>query len=287
MKKIKLATRGSRLALVQARLVRDILAGAGVAADEVIVSARGDRNKVSPLIKIGGNGLFVREIEKSLLAGEADIAVHCGKDLPFELDERLVIAGVTSSADCRDCLVMPEGKSLTKASVIGTGSPRRIAEFPGLHNDIEFKDIRGNITTRLEKLRQGDYDGVILAKAGLDRIGFDGEGYDIRVYEPYEMIPAACQGILALECRRDDEELCRLVESISDEATMRRFEVERYMFCRLRADCSAAVGIYAKVDERSPGELNIMAMYEGRRAEISGRYEDYRELCEELYAKLT
>ncbi|MBO6138140.1 MAG: hydroxymethylbilane synthase [Lachnospiraceae bacterium] len=287
MKKFKLATRGSRLALAQAHLIQEILSKAGMPSEVVIVSTKGDKNKVSPLAKIGGDGLFVREIEKAVISEEADIAVHCGKDLPFETDERLIVAGVTKSADCRDCMVSIKGRMPDKKPVIGTGSPRRMTELTGLHKDAVFKDIRGNITTRIEKLKNGDYDAVILAKAGLDRIGFEGEGYEIRVFETSEMIPAPCQGILALQCRKDDENTRSLIERITDEATFRRFEVERHLFCLLHADCTSAVGVNAGISGEDMGELEIKAMYEGRRASAAGRYEQFRELCEELYHKLT
>lgn len=283
MRDIRLATRGSRLALAQAEAVSEALKKAGVRSEIVTVSTKGDKNKVSPLVRIGGNGLFVREIEKALIAGDADIAIHCGKDLPFEIDERLMIAGTPKAADYRDCLVSVSGKKPEEKSVIGTGSPRRIAEYSSLHNDAKFKDIRGNITTRIEKLNTADYDAVILAKAGLDRIGFDKEGFEIRTFEANEMIPAACQGILALECRRDDKEAQEIIEKINDTETFKRFKVERYLFCSMRADCTSAVGVYAEIDGE---ELNLIAMHEGKRAEASGALLDYKEMCEDIICQI-
>ncbi len=283
MQKLRIATRGSALAVAQTEAVAELLRAEGVESEIVRITTKGDSNRVSPLIKIGGNGLFVREIEKALIQNGADAAVHCGKDLPYEIDERLVIAGVSAAADHRDCLISLKDRALPAKPLIGTGSPRRCSEYAGINENAVFKDIRGNVNTRLDKLDKGDYDALILAKAGLDRLGIDTAAFTIKVFEPSEMIPAACQGLLALECRKDDERTAGLLRKISDKKAFLRFEIERYMFCRMKADCSSAVGVYADIREDA---LELKAMFEGRRVEAKGTTADYRALCEKLYSGL-
>ena len=145
----------------------------------------------------------------------------------------------------------------------------------------------------MEKLKGGEYDAIILAKAGLERIGFWAGEYDaglftVKPFEPNEMIPAACQGILALECKKDDEEIIDILKGINDRAAFRRFQAERYMFRLMRADCSAAVGVFAEItgEDEDSSNISIMTMYEGRHAERTGKYSDYKELSEEIYREL-
>ena len=273
MREICIAGRGSRLAMAQNELVKKLLEKEGYKVRILTVSTKGDRDRKSSVTALGGNGPFVRDVEKTLLSGEADIAVHCVKDLPYEMAPGLCIAGMPDAADPRDCLILREtGRALAvtrnpedahegKKLIIGTGSPRRMSQLRELGDklgtEIQFKDIRGNITTRLEKLRRGEYDGIVLAKAGLDRIGADLSGFDVRVLEPEEMIPAVGQGMLACECRESDAEMRTLLDRITPSENYLRYEIERGIFCRFRCDCRSAVGIYARVDG-SGAQLLIM-----------------------------
>ena len=273
MRELCIAGRGSELAMAQNRLVQKLLEKEGYKVNILTVSTHGDRDRKSSVTALGGNGPFVRDVEKALLSGEADIAVHCVKDLPYEMAPGLCIAGMPDAADPRDCLILlplPEKTSAGDAEespshplIIGTGSPRRISQLRALREklgiEMEFKDIRGNITTRLEKLRRGDYDGIVLAKAGLDRIGADLSGLEVRVFEPEEMIPAVGQGMLACECRESDAEMRALLERITPPANYIRYEVERGIFCSYRCDCRSAVGIHAKISE---GGTELLVMYE-------------------------
>ena len=281
MRELCIAGRGSRLAMAQNELVKKLLEKEGYRVRILTVSTKGDRDRKSSVTALGGNGPFVRDVEKALLSGEADIAVHCVKDLPYEMAPGLCIAGMPDAADPRDCLLLREadpvlagsgkpastvhgtpgqdgaGKKLT----IGTGSPRRMSQLRALGDrlgmDIQFKDIRGNITTRLEKLRRGEYAGIVLAKAGLDRIGADLSGFDVKVLEPEEMIPAVGQGMLACECRESDVQIRALLDRITPPENYLRYEIERGIFCRFRCDCRSAVGIHARVDG-SGAQLLIM-----------------------------
>ena len=158
MKKLIVATRGSRLALAQTHIVCRLLEEAGVETEIRTITTAGDRDRIHALVKIGGRGIFVREIERELLSGEADIAVHSAKDLPYQLASGLVIAGTPSQADPRDALVLLKERKLEAGSVVGTGSPRRIREISRVLPELVFRDIRGNVTTRLHKLERGEYE---------------------------------------------------------------------------------------------------------------------------------
>lgn len=283
MKRIILATRGSLLALKQADIVRELLKERGVSVDILETTTKGDKDRIHALVRMGGNGVFIREIEEKLLSGEADIAVHSGKDLPYELRDGLVIAGIPAAADPRDCLIKLRGHQLSKDSVIGTGSPRRISEYRSVIGEASFKDIRGNVTTRLRKLREGEYDGIILAKAGLDRIEADLSDLDVRLFDPDEFIPSPCQGIIAVECREEDRETRELLMSISDELSRKRFFAERSLFTLLKADCTTPIGVHS---ELKGNRLLLSAMLDGRRAYAEGNYKELQELCLELKRQL-
>lgn len=257
-----IATRGSRLAIAQASLAQEALKRNGYETELVTVRTKGDIRKDEPLRMIGGDGLFVREIERTLLAGEADIAVHCGKDLPYELAEGLLIGGVLPSGDVRDCLVARRNITV---KTVATGSERRREAYRRLCPGIAFTDIRGNIDTRLEKLRSGEYDALLLAKAGLDRLGADLTEFDVKVFSPEEIIPAAGQGILALECRASDTKTLSLLKAVSDALTEERLRIEREVLRALDADCTEAVGVYAEHEEE---RIRISAMLRGQRASV-------------------
>ncbi len=304
MRTIRLATRGSRLALVQAHQVKRALEALGSAEHPITVEIRevitsGDRDRIHPLAQIGGKGLFVRGIEEELCRNEADIAVHCGKDLPYELLPELVIAGVPEAADMRDLLISRRDQPVLvshetniggreyletagrKDPLIGTGSPRRITELRRLIPDARFAENRGNVTTRLRKLSEGQFDAIVLAKAGIDRLGLDLSDFSVHTFQPEEVIPAACQGILAIECRREDTELCELLARISDPASLRRFTIERYLFSKLMADCSMAVGVSAQVNA-GEGTVTVSAMLDGRRRRAAGPLSEYESICDSV-----
>lgn len=285
MKKLIIATRGSKLALAQTEIVRRLLAREQVETEVHTITTAGDRDRIHALVKIGGRGVFVREIERELLSGEADLAVHSAKDLPYELAPGLVIAGTPQAADPRDALVTLKGKALTGHFVIGTGSPRRIAEIRPLFPEAEFRDIRGNVTTRLHKLDRGEYDAIVLAMAGLERMDVDTAAYAIRPFEVESVMPAGCQGIIAVECRSRDSELIALLQKLSHRATWRRFTLERELFCSMKVDCAMPVGIHASFPRK--GEIRLGAMVDGRKAFRQGKAENHALLAaslkEELY----
>jgi uroporphyrinogen III methyltransferase/synthase len=304
MRRIRLATRSSRLALAQAEEVRHALEKLGYTVELKRVTTHGDRDRKSPLTRIGGSGLFVSEIEQMLLQNKADLAVHSGKDLPYELMEGLVIGGVPAAEDGRDCLVTRKGEALPKHPRIGTGSPRRVIQGRNLFPGAEFSEIRGNVDTRLRKLSEGSYDAVILARAGLNRLMADLSAYDCRVLDLSEMLPAPCQGILAVECRAEDEEIRTVLQKISDPLARKRFAAERCLFRLLMADCSMPVGVRADLsvgtvsldepEQVNAGErmesgqeiLTLQGLLGGHRAVRTGRYAEYPRLSREIADEL-
>ena len=295
-KPIILATRGSALALRQSGSVKVLLERAlekqGIPRRVEIATVRtqGDRDRLHSLVSIGGKGLFVRAIEEELLNGRADIAVHSAKDLPYELSDGLVIAGVPACADFRDCLLMNGTMSIEKLkaiphSVIGTGSPRRRMELLRMFPGAVFAENRGNIPTRIRKLREGRFDAIVLAQAGLDRLPMDLGDLTVCPLSVDECLPAACQGILAVECRAEDSRMRDLLGTLSDPDSYLRFSMERNLFTGMKADCSMAVGAHADILD-SPGKeertVVLTAMYEGRKASVSGFVREYPELCRQL-----
>lgn len=279
MKTITLATRGSALALAQARLVAERLKEADVSCEILCVKTKGDKDTKSPLQKIGGSGLFVKEIEKVLLQKQADIAVHSAKDLPYEESGETVLFAVTKAADCRDVLIMKKGEKPYEGMRLGTSSARRAANAKKLFPRAEICDIRGNVETRLFKLSSGAYDAVLLAKAGLDRLGTDLSDFEVTIFEREVFLPACGQGIIAVQCRKNDEETVKLLSSLCEEETQKRLEAERYMLSLLRADCAKPIGISADLHG---DEIEIAAMFENKTATARGSFCEYKAICEKI-----
>lgn len=255
MRHITIAGRGSKLAMVQNEIVKGILENEGYEVSILTVSTKGDRDKKTSVTQLGGNGPFVRDVERALLDGKADVAVHCVKDLPYDGADGLVIAGILDEADPGDVLLLRKGMmgslSSENSLIIGTGSPRRRVQLMRLFSNITCTDIRGNITTRMDKLRDGQYDGIVLARAGLDRIGAGLSEFDVVAFAPHEMIPAVGQGLLAVQCREEDAEMRNLLFGLSPARAYLRFMIEREIFCRYRLNCRDAVGVYADIDEET------------------------------------
>jgi hydroxymethylbilane synthase len=257
---IRIATRGSDLALVQARYVAArIESELGVSTEIVLVKTTGDRIQSVSLAKIGGKGLFVKEIEEALTDGRADLAVHSAKDLPAVLAEGLALAAFPERADCRDALVAREAGAtlgaLSRGARVGTGSARRAAQLKTNRADLEIVPLRGNVPTRLRKLVEQELDAVILACAGLDRLGF-GDQIEERI-SPELMLPAVAQGALALEAR-NGEALCDDLAALDDAQTARSVTAERGFLSRLGADCTVPVACLA--EDAADGMLRLRGL---------------------------
>lgn len=251
MKKIRIGSRGSALALAQTYWVKASLEK--VAPDyqfEVIeISTKGDRILDRPLAKVGGKGLFIKEIEQALLTGEIDLAVHSMKDMPAQLPDGLTIGAVTHREDPRDVLITRSDRSLSElpeGARIGTSSLRRKASLLAQRPDLKVVPLRGNINTRLQKLSDENLDGIILAAAGLSRMGWLDRVSDF--LDPSVFIPAVGQGALAIENREDDLQIAQLVANLEHSPTRDAVTAERGVLERLEGSCQIPIGAYGEVD---------------------------------------
>ncbi|BCS35712.1 porphobilinogen deaminase [Luteitalea sp. TBR-22] len=264
----RIGTRGSALALWQATTVKARLESMGVAPCEIVViKTDGDRLQDAPLSDVGGKRLFVKEIEDALLEGEIDLAVHSSKDMAVVLPGGLHIAGVLPRADPRDAVVLPETSGLVDATLaqlsevlgatprIGTSSVRRVAQLHRQFPGAEFLPVRGNVDTRLRKLDGGDYDALVLAAAGLQRLE---RGARISGYLPVEAcIPAPGQGIVAIECREDAEEITQTLVAMSDRAADLALRAERALVAAVGGGCQLPLGAHCR--HTADGGLELIA----------------------------
>jgi len=240
---VRIATRGSELALWQAHFVRDALLEAGVCenVDVVIVSTSGDRDQTTPLHEIGGKGIFVKEIQAAVLDGRADLAVHSAKDMPAISPDALCVGAVPERADPRDVLIGCRFHDLPEAARIGTGSVRRRAQLAALRPDLQFDELRGNIATRLDRL--GDFDAIVMAAAALDRLDLHPDEVDVMSTE--QMVPQVGQGTLAIECRADHAGAIDALAAITHAESKALFESERAFLLELGGDCTLPAGACA------------------------------------------
>ena len=266
-KRIKVGTRKSKLAMWQTQFVVHLmrLFDPSLEVEIVPITTKGDRILNSPLSKIGDKGLFTKEIEERLLAGEIDMAVHSLKDMPTKLPEGLTLAAYTMRDYPFDVLVSRDGKTLKElpeGAIVGTSSLRRRAQLKRLRPDLKVKDIRGNVDTRLKKLDQGEYDAVILAQSSLERLGWGDRITEILDY----FIPAVGQGIIAVETREDDKELIEFLrESVNDIGSEAEAKAEREFLRTLEGGCQVPMGAFAVVNpDGSMVIKGFVSDYEGK-----------------------
>jgi hydroxymethylbilane synthase len=255
---IRIGTRGSLLATTQAGLIRDALIAKGRRAELIIITTDGDRSS-APIADIGV-GVFTAALREAIHDGVVDMAVHSYKDLPTAPDDRFVIAAIPPREDARDALVARDGMvlgELPSGSVIGTSSPRRAAQLRALGLGLEIRPLRGNLDTRLNRVSSGDLDGVVVARAGLARIGRLGDVTES--LEPVQMLPAPAQGALAVECRASDTGLAALLSELDDPDTRAAVTAERTLLAELEAGCSAPVGAIAEVVESIDEDGRVFA----------------------------
>jgi len=242
-----IGSRGSRLALWQAEWLRLRLLEAGRSARVEIIQTSGDRFLDRSLASMGGKGVFVKEIEEALHAGSVDVSVHSLKDLPTSQPDGLTIACVPEREDPRDVLLAPGAPGLAglrPGAVVGTGSPRRSCQMRALRPDVTIKDLRGNLETRLRRLRTGDYDAILLASAGLRRLALEVEG---TVLDYDQMIPAVGQGALAIEIRADDRDLAEILRPYDHAPTAIAVAAERALLRGLGGGCQAPIAAFGEV----------------------------------------
>ena len=258
MRHLRIGTRGSLLAKWQAEFVRKHLFQAtGVEAEIVIIKTAGDKLHQAPLTQIGGKGIFIKELEEALLDESVDLAVHSVKDIPTDTPSRLCFPAVCRRDDVRDCLVSSKGATLAnlrQGARVGTSSLRRQAQLRHIRPDLDTREMRGNIDTRLRKVESGEYEAILLAKAGLDRLGWSQRITEI--LSPDLCMPAVGQGAIAVEARLKDTEAADLLANLDDAETRTSIIAERAMLGVLHGGCQVPIGAWARFER---GELVLEA----------------------------
>ncbi len=250
MKALRIGTRGSALALWQARsIARALRESTGVEPEIVIIKTSGDKFQQASFSQIGTKGVFIKELEDALLEGRIDLAVHSMKDVPTEMPEGLSIAAIGKREDVRDALLSSNGatlSSLPKGARVGTSSLRRQSQLLYARRDLRMLELRGNVDTRIEKLRRGDYDAIVLAKAGLDRLGLSGNISQILSHDV--SLPAAGQGAIGIEARAGDAETLRVLTALEDAETRSAVTAERSALAGLGGGCQLPIGAWGRVE---------------------------------------
>ncbi|MEE9492780.1 MAG: hydroxymethylbilane synthase [Gammaproteobacteria bacterium] len=281
---LKIATRSSPLALWQANHVRDALLArhSDLQIELVTMKTQGDKILDTPLAKVGGKGLFVKELETGMLEGRADIAVHSMKDVPIDFPEGLGLAVILPREDPRDAFISNQWSSLAdlpQGSSIGTSSLRRQCQLTAMRPDLKILNLRGNVNTRLGKLDNGDYDAIMLAAAGMQRMGWDERITELM--QPEHFIPAIGQGAIGIECRNDDSRVLELISDLNDDTTALRLRAERALNAGLNGGCQVPIGGYAELDHGVIVLRGMVGRPDGSEqvdGVISGRPEDAEEL---------
>lgn len=291
-KKIVIGTRSSKLALWQAGFVAECLKEEypGLEVEMKLMTTKGDKILDAPLAKIGGKGLFTKELEQEMLEGGIDLAVHSLKDMPTEVPKGLVIAAITKRADPGDAVVsLKYGHfaDLPQGAKVGTSSLRRKAQLLHARPDLNIQDLRGNVNTRLRKLEEENFDAIVLAVAGLTRLGFKDRIAEVMPREI--MLPAVGQGALAIEARGDDAEILEMLAFLNDEDMVACAKGERAFLAKVEGGCQVPVGVYGSVEQDELQLEAVIASLDGARLyrdRLTGNKSEAEELGGELAEKL-
>ncbi len=272
MKALRIGTRGSALALWQARSISEALRQAtGIESELVIVKTSGDKFQQTSFAQIGAKGVFIKELEDALLELRIDLAVHSMKDVPTDMPGGLTIAAICKRQDVRDALLSSTGttlEDLPRGARVGTSSLRRQSQLLHVRNDLKMLELRGNVDTRIEKLKRGDYDAIVLAKAGLDRLGLSG---NITQVLPTEIcLPAAGQGAIGIEAREQDSETLRVLAALNDVETRGGVTAERAALAGLEGGCQVSIGAWGRM-ESGKLALDVAVLSPDGARRISGR----------------
>jgi hydroxymethylbilane synthase len=259
MQPIRIGTRGSMLAKWQAEFVRKkILEATGVDAEIIIIKTTGDKLQQTSLSQIAGKGVFIKELEEALLDEQIDLAVHSVKDIPTEVPSRLCFPVICRRDDARDCLISAKNETLVtlrQGARVGTSSLRRQAQIRHLRPDLDIRELRGNVDTRLRKVESGEYDAILLAKAGLDRLGWSNRISE--VLQPDVCLPAVGQGALGVQARLKDQDIADALAPLDDYETRQSIVAERTLLGALEGGCQVPLGAWARVER---GELIMDAV---------------------------
>jgi hydroxymethylbilane synthase len=285
---IKIATRKSELALWQANHVAGLLRDEhpGLEVELLPMVTRGDIILDQPLAKIGGKGLFLKELERSLLREDADIAVHSMKDVPVEEVPGLVVDIVLERANPFDALLSHSGRSLAQlpaGSLIGTSSLRRQCQLKSMHPDLKVADLRGNVNTRIRKLQESEYDAIILACAGLERLGLD--ELVTEILGPPHWLPAAAQGTIGVQCRKGDDAVSSLIQPLLHPETALRTQAERSVATLLQGSCQVPLAVFAEINDEQLQIRSLVGTPDGQtvlRSKISGEAQNVTSLSAKI-----
>ncbi|MCH9030712.1 MAG: hydroxymethylbilane synthase [candidate division Zixibacteria bacterium] len=301
MREIIIGSRGSELALKQVNIIREYISNnLEISSTVKVIETGGDRDQQSPFIEMEGIAFFTKEIEEALLRNEIDIAVHSLKDMTTTLPEGLTIAAVGFREDRRELLLLNASAHeesaplfLKSGSVIGTSSARRRSQIKHIDPSLKLKDVRGNVPTRIQKLRDGAYDALIIAAAGVNRLDVDLSGLGVYRLRQESFLPAAGQGVLAIESRKSDTELNEALAEINDDIVSAEVQLERGLLKKFNSGCSLPLGVISSIGDN--GEYRLQAVldvepdgdgsHELRRIDLYGT--DPQEIVEEAYRSLT
>ncbi len=291
MKKVVIGSRGSDLALWQAHFVEAELKKLGCEVEINIIKTQGDKIQHLSFDKLEGKGFFTKEIEEALLSGSIDLAVHSHKDLETTPPEGLMIACVSERANPADILLINKNAiddsmkwSLKKGAIVGTSSARRKSQVLAYRQDVEIKDLRGNVPTRIQKLRDGNYDAILLAKAGVDRLALDLSDFMEVVLEPTEFIPAPAQGVLGLQIRNSDKEMFEILQKMNYPAVQKRIELERKVLNLLDGGCQLPLGVYC--DDNNRLFVSFSSGVENKRIALDYQVTEFEGMAEKVIADL-
>ena len=255
MRILRIGTRGSLLAKWQAEFIRkQLFAATGVEAETIIIKTSGDKLLQASVTQIGGKGIFIKELEEALMEETIDLAVHSVKDIPTDIPSRLMFPAVCRRDDVRDCLVGSTLANLRQGARVGTSSLRRQAQLRHIRPDLDCRDLRGNVDTRLRKVESGEYEAVMVSKAGLDRLGLGKRIAEI--LSPEVSMPAVGQGAIAVECRLKDTEVGDLLAPLDDAETRTAIIAERALLGALHGGCQVPMGAWGRIER---GELVLEA----------------------------
>lgn len=292
---IRIATRSSPLALWQAEHIKLLIetTSPSVTVEIVHIKTIGDRNQTDALREFGGTGVFTKEVQVSVLDNDTDIAVHSLKDLPTEESEGLSLAGIPDRAAVLDAILLPDSRTISsldqipEGAKVGTGSPRRQAQLLHVRPDLQMLEIRGNVDTRIRKLDEGEFDAIVLAQAGLERLGL-GNRISL-LMSPPAMFPAIGQGAIGVECRADDDRVKAILEKITNSNVLAATTAERSLLKALRAGCHAPLGCQSLLHEGALTLTGVLLSTDGKQRLLetaSGSLENAQAVGEEVAAAL-
>ena len=287
MKPVRIGTRGSLLAKWQAEYVRKrIFQATGVETEIVIIKTTGDRMTQAPFSQIGGKGVFIKELEEALLDEQIDLAVHSVKDIPTDVPSRLCLPAVCRREDTRDALIGSQGETLAKlrhGARVGTSSLRRASQLRHVRPDLDIREMRGNVDTRLRKVDSGEYEAIVLAKAGLDRLGMSARISE--VLSPDVCMPAVGQGAIAVQARLKDADLADALAPLDDNETRQSIVAERALLGALEGGCQVPLGAWARFERHELAMDAVVCSPDGRnyvRQRATGPSDQPRELGQRL-----